>query len=144
METISEEMLTLVFDRDDVQAALAAGIELDPGVGEEVMDADDLVEVVERITEDEIGREPLDASAFAEVLDEDLGDEEIGDDALVESSRDGTDPSVDLDAASEEAFLRTLPAATRAVLEAARQPARDWPHAPRIAFAVARPLRKSA
>jgi hypothetical protein len=44
--------------------------------------------------------------------------------------------------ADESAWLASLPQQTRAVLEAARTPAADWPRVPRVPGAIARPLHK--
>jgi len=40
---------------------------------------------------------------------------------------------------SVDAWLASLPVASRLVLERARRPVAQWPDAPRIGFAVARP-----
>ncbi len=41
---------------------------------------------------------------------------------------------------SESAWLASLPAAAREVLEKARRPERAWPHVPRVAAAVCQPI----
>ncbi len=43
---------------------------------------------------------------------------------------------------SDEAWLATLPPASRNVLEAARRTAGGWPTAPRIASAIAQPIER--
>lgn len=43
---------------------------------------------------------------------------------------------------SETAWLASLPAPTRAVLESAREPVADWPRVARPPSAIARPLHK--
>ena len=119
--TLSEEMETALFDRSEVLAALAAHVEdADADVIE--VDADDVEELVERITEDSIGELPLDAEVFA--LDDD------------------TSPEIDLRRLSQDEaeFLAALPPASRGLLLAAKQRARRWPEGPRLAFAVATPI----
>lgn len=119
--TLSEEMETALFDRAEVLAALAASVE-SPDADVIEVDADDVEELVERITEDSIGELPLDAEIFA--LDDD------------------TSPELDLRRLTEDEaeFLAALPPASRAVLLAAKQKARRWPEGPRLAFAVATPI----